>query len=244
MPEPQLGLQVCAEGPSLQALLGFVAVTHAQQGDEVLRQLLLQCLVLFEEETCSGVSGLRTVLKTVFGLELSHQRIQSALDSLVAEGQVTILPASAKYSADQVFRSRVESRIESAQSLQESVKDAWLRQCTAKFTALDREQAWKCLQQYLTKLFRRHGIQTVQLLDARAQRGEDKTSLLKESLDEVLTNKCESEKQREVIEGSIRLFVSTVGTDPDRTNFIVQLADGAFSYYSLSAPPEVAARLL
>ncbi len=243
MPEPQHELQVPSEGPSLQALLGFVAVTHAQQGDEVLRQLLLQCLVLFEGETSSGVQGFSAVFKTFFGLELSGQRIQSALDSLVAEAQVILLPGSAKYSANPIFRSRVEARIKSAQSLQENVKEAWFLQCTSKFSAFDREQAWKCLQQYLTKLFRRHGIQTVQLLDARAKGGDDNTSLLKASLDEVLTDKCETEKQREDIEGSIHLFVSTVGTDPDRTNFIVQLADGAFSYYSLSAPPEVAARL-
>jgi hypothetical protein len=80
-------------------------------------------------------------------------------------------------------------------------------------------------------------------LDARAVGDEDSSSLLKLSLDEVLTDKCETDTQRDDVEGSIHLFVSTVGTDPDRTNFIVQLADGAFSYYSLSAPPEVAARL-
>jgi hypothetical protein len=41
----------------------------------------------------------------------------------------------------------------------------------------------------------------------------------------------------------VHLFLETVGTDADRTKFIVQLADGAFSYYSLSAPPEVAQQL-
>jgi hypothetical protein len=142
-----IDLQSASKGPSLEALLGFVAVTHAQQGDEVLRQLLLQCLVLFEADASSGAPGLSTILKTVFGLELSQQRIQSALDGLVAQGEVTVLPGSGKYSAEPVFRSRVEARIRSAQSLQQSVKDSWLLQCTSKFPALNGEEAWKCLQQ-------------------------------------------------------------------------------------------------
>jgi hypothetical protein len=232
-----------SESPSLQALLGFVAVSNVQQGNEVLRQLILHCLVLLPAEAASSAQDCCSTVLTMFGLDLGTDRVQSALDELMAQGQVTRLPQSAKYSVSAVVRGRVESRIESARSLQERVRDSWLEQCRLKFPILNHAHAWLCLQQYLSKLFRRHGLQTVQLLDARADGDKDNTSLLKSSLDDVLGASCDDDAQRAAVEGSIHLFVSTVGTDPDRTSFIVQLADGAFSYYALSAPPEVAARL-
>jgi hypothetical protein len=238
-----LATQIRSDGPSLEALLGFVAVSNVQQGDEVLRQLLLHCLVVFPSESAHGSADCCSILTTVFGLKIGLPRVQSALDELVAQGQVTQLPGSAHYRVNAVFRGRIEARIESAKVLQERVKNNWLQQCNPRFPDLDREQAWTCLQQYLGKLFRRHGLQTVQLLDSRADGDDDNTALLKSALDNVLSDGCDDETQRMAVAGSIHLFVSTVGTDLDRTNFIVQLADGAFSYYSLSAPPEVAARL-
>lgn len=229
------------KGPSLEALLGFVAITHSQQGDETLRHLLLQCLVLFPNEA-STASDFCSTLLSVFGIDISIERIQAALDRLVAEGQIVRPTGSPNYSTSAVIRKRIENRIESAKALQERVKNHWLNQCESKFPDLNGKQAWLCLHQYLTRLFRRHGLQTVLLLDARANGSEEHSALLKSSLDDVLTDACD-EQQRDLIERSIHLFLSTVGTDPDRTTFIVQLADGAFSYYSLSAPPEVAARL-
>jgi hypothetical protein len=83
----------------------------------------------------------------------------------------------------------------------------------------------------------------VLLLDTKAEQSEEHATLLKSSLDDALTGSCGTGEQRPLVERSIRLFLATVGSDVDRTKFIVQLADGAFSYYSLSAPPEVAQRL-
>jgi hypothetical protein len=225
-------------------LLGFVAVTNAQRGDETLKQLCLQCLVLFPEEAVSSAQQLCSVISAAFGLTISTDRVQRELDRLVSQEQVKRMPGTDQYAATSPARTRVETRIESARSLQERVRDQWLAKCQSNFESkLDGQQAWDCLQQFLSALFRRHGLQTVSLLDATNASNETQSSFLKANLDDILGDlNCEDE-QRTLLEHAIHLFLSTVGSDPDRTKFIVQLADGAFSFYSLSAPPEVAARL-
>jgi len=169
--------------------------------------------------------------------------VQSTLDYLIERGEVTKAPGSATYSVQASLKQRIEVRIESAKNLESSVKTNWLQQCKEKFTTVDGDLAWTCLQHYLSKLFRRHGLQTVLLLDATADGTDAHAILLRSSLDYALTAASCGGEQRPVVENSIHLFLETVGTDADRTKFIVQLADGAFSYYSLSAPPEVAQRL-
>jgi hypothetical protein len=169
--------------------------------------------------------------------------VQSTLDYLIERGEVTKAPGSATYSVQASLKQRIEVRIESAKNLESSVKTNWLQQCKEKFTTVDGDLAWTCLQHYLSKLFRRHGLQTVLLLDATADGTDEHAILLRSSLDDALTAASCGGEQRPVVENSIHLFLETVGTDADRTKFIVQLADGAFSYYSLSAPPEVAQRL-
>jgi len=230
--------------PSLEALLGFVAVTNAQHGDDILKQLCLQCLVLFPEESLSSAEQLCSVLVATFGLNMSTDRVQTALDLLVSQRQVKCLPGTNQYVAATTARARIETRIQSARLLQGRVKRQWLTQCLAKFGAeLEGQQAWDCLQQYLSTLFRRHGLQTVSLLDAGGASNPGHSRVLKSSLDDILADSNCKGSQRKVVEDAIHLFLSSVGSDSDRTKFIVQLADGAFSYYSLSAPPEVAARL-
>ena len=215
-----------------------------QHGDDILKQLCLQCLVLFPEESLSSAQQLCSVLAAAFGLNMSADRVQSALDRLVSQQQVKRLPGSNQYVPTTTARTRIETRIQSARLLQGRVKKQWLTQCQIKFGAeLEGQQAWDCLQQYLSTLFRRHGLQTVSLLDAGGASNQGQSPALKTSLDDILADLNCKGNQRKILEDAINLFLSTVGSDSDRTRFIVQLADGAFSYYSLSAPPEVAARL-
>jgi hypothetical protein len=226
---------------SLQPLLSFVAVTQSQRGDDVLDQLLVQCMIV--SGNLVSPEDFSSTLKSLFGLDMGLERVQRGLERLVAQRQITSSSGVAGFGVSLALRGRIEARIESAKKLEYRVREKWLAQCAAVFTKLDTDQAWICLQRYLSMLFRRHGLQTVLLLDTKAEQSEEHATLLKSSLDDALTESCGTGEQRPLVERSIRLFLATVGSDLDRTKFIVQLADGAFSYYSLSAPPEVAQRL-
>jgi hypothetical protein len=232
------------DGPSLEALLGFVAISKVQHGDQVLTQLCLQTLVVFPEERVTTPQQLASLLTAYFDLTVTPHRVERALDRLVSQNQVRRLPESGNYVPLTAVRDRIRERIAAARTLQDRVKSRWINQCKTKYgTDFDGESAWKCLQKYLTALFRRHGLQTVSLLDVRRGPAKDAQPILKASLDDLLDQLECGEAERKTFENAIRLFLSEVGADADRRMFVVQLADGAFSFYSLSAPPEVSARL-
>jgi len=61
-------------------------------------------------------------------------------------------------------------------------------------------------------------------------------------LDEAVAE-CLQQNQTEAARKAISAFLAGVGNDRDRSRYITQLADGAFSYYAFAAAPEVAERL-
>lgn len=101
-------------GPSLEALLGFVAIDKVQHGDHVLTQLCLHALVLFPSEHISSASQLASILDTYFGLTVSSSRIEQALDKLTSQNHISKLPSSNEYAPTAAAKTRVEARINSA----------------------------------------------------------------------------------------------------------------------------------
>ena len=201
-------------------------------------------MVVFPEEKLTTPQQLASLLTAYFDLTVTPHRVERALDRLVSQNLVKRLPESGRYVPLTAVRDRIRERIAAAHSLQDRVKSRWITQCKTKYgPEFDGESAWNCLQKYLTALFRRHGLQTVSLLDVHRGPAKDAQPILKASLDDLLDQLECGETERKTFENAIRLFLSEVGGDSDRRTFVVQLADGAFSFYSLSAPPEVSARL-
>ena len=101
-------LQTRPTDPSLQSLLSFVAVTHAQRGDEILGQLLLQCSVMLPGESLATGKDSCSILTTLFGLDVNPERAQATLDKLAAKGQISRPLGSPNYTVNAVLRSRSE----------------------------------------------------------------------------------------------------------------------------------------
>lgn len=227
--------------PAFERLCSFVAVTHLQKGDEVLRQLLLHCFVSLPEERFFAVRQFQKLLDALFGLQFPEDRLQAAIDQLTREEKIFRHPGGHLVVQLEV-RSEIKKHIDDAIALQERIKEKWYRVNLAAYPNLDHDQAWSALQNYLSRAFQRHGMQTIALLDGLGNASDDYSASLRSILSEVLKEHCE-EKYRADAEASVKEFLATVGTDQDRTDYIVQLADGAFSYYSLTVPPDVAAQL-
>src|ERR1019366_447431 len=108
---------------SLQALLSFVAVTQSQHGDDILGQVLLQCLVMSLGKPLASAEDFSSTLRSLFGLDIGLERVQNGLDKLVAQGQITRPMGSAAYSVNAALGQRIEVRIESAKNLESSVRE-------------------------------------------------------------------------------------------------------------------------
>lgn len=225
---------------SFDRLAGFVAIRQTQREDEVLAQLIRH-VVSLETIKLSGASELATYLDEHYGLRFTPLRIQAAVDKLLSSKDLS-RELNGNYSLPLAQKAALLKRVEEARDLESRVREKWLDSATKKFPELERDQAWRALEAYLSRMFRQHGIQTMALIDPSIEIPEEYQAGLRAMLNDALTSCCEM-VQRKPVETCISDFLIDIPNDADRIAFIVRLADCTVSYFSLTVPPEVALEL-
>lgn len=218
----------------------FAAIASTVSPEDVLRQLVLQCFVVLPEDQFSQAHQIAEAISVLFGLEISSYQIQTALDQLETQ-KVLQRPLNTNYVLDIAAKRQLEERLNSARELEERVRDEWLAELTAQFPSLPTEPMWNALRRYLAKSFRRHGIQAAALLDPSIEAPNNHSVSLSTLLDEALQEVFSEDKEHTIpAHKAISHFFAAIGESPDRATYIAQLADGAFSYYTLTVDPDAA----
>lgn len=223
---------------AFEQMCNFIAITKTRDHNETLQRLVLQCFIILPDEHFYDARQIKETIDTLFGLQIPEHQIQSAIDTLKDKGLIQ-QPANTNYTLQAEIRSGLQKQVDEAISLEEKVKYEWFVELFNSAPDLPVEQAWKALKGYLARAFRRHGIQTVALLDPSIdiapEYSESLTFLLADILNDVL-----SKEQHVVAKKVVSDFLASVGKHPDRATYIGQLADGAFNYFSLTVAPDVA----
>jgi hypothetical protein len=224
---------------AFEQMCNFAAIVKTRNADETLRQLILQCFVVFPDEKFQNAVQLTEAIN-IFGLRLPEYQVQVSLDYLNADGRL-------QQSADSVLtlpnmdRIQLKGRIDEAKALEERVKQAWLESVSRRFPSLSPDQAWQGLQGYLARTFRCHGLQAAALLDNSLDiapaYSESLFSLLNESLREVFSPELLAPARDAILS-----FFVDLESHPEQVAYIGQLEDGLFNYFSLMVDPEVAVR--
>ncbi|MHB8136707.1 MAG: hypothetical protein ACYDH1_21050, partial [Anaerolineaceae bacterium] len=225
---------------AFQQMCSVVAIGQTKNQDETLRELILQILVLFPDEKIANVNDIVNLLNSVFGLQFAEHEINYAIERLKTEN-VLLINGDNKYLLDDSLKSAIKKNIEEAIALEESIRNEWNEELKTKHPLLDFTNSWTSLRNYLSQAFLRHGIQAVALLDPSLELdgvySQSLSELLNLAVKDIPTEYKQETKQ------VISSFVATAGQYPDRSKYIAQLADGAFSYFSLATDPQVADRL-
>lgn len=222
---------------AFEQMCNFAAIAKTQDADESMRQLILLCLVILPDEKFQNATQIVEAL-TLFGLQFPEYQVQAGLDRLMAQGRIQ-QPTNTYFTLPDKDRKQLQERIDGARALEDRVRQEWLEEISRKYPTLTSEQAWKSLQDYLSKVFRIHGIRTATLLDPSIYTPPEHLESLSSLLNETLAETFAPEQRagaREAISG----FLVTVGENPERTGYIAQLGDGVFTYFSLTVEPGVA----
>jgi hypothetical protein len=101
------------------------------------------------------------------GLSLKEDAIQSSLDSHLSGGRLTRNRSTKTLELPPQVRVEIESEITSANELERRVRDEWSNSLDSKgsFTGAVKNQLWNALSAYMATSFKRHGAETVLLLD-------------------------------------------------------------------------------
>jgi len=216
-----------------EKMCNFVAVAKIGDPQATIRGLVKLCIFEFPDELFDSATSLRSTIETLFGLTIPNDQIQAALDELEKE-ELVIRPGNTNYRLKPAAMAVLKQGIDDAQALEKRVKDAWFGELECSYPDLPADEAWQVLRAYLSRTFRRHGIQAAALLDPTVdtpvEHQASLTLILHDAIDEhdFGDKRCSKDA-----EAAISSFMAALGTDPDRVSYIVQLADGAFNFYTL-----------
>lgn len=226
---------------AFQQMANFVAIAKTKNSDEVLDEIIQQCFVVLPQEPLNSITDIAEAIKIVFGIKLMEADISLSVKRLFDKKNLVSLPGGQIGLAPTV-KKNLEDRINEAKSLEESVKKVWLSQIFVKYPNLNPEKLWGSLKAYMALAFRRHGIQVITLIDPTAEVVKEQIESLSSALDSVIKKNF---KRDDFIDAhdAISTFFLRVREDRNRAEYIAQLADGAFNYYSLTVPPEICEKL-
>ena len=86
------------------------------------------------------------------------------------------------------------------------------------------------------------GIQAIALLDSTAEIATGQSASLSSILESIIWQNFSKSEHDEALH-AVSSFITTVRNDRKRAEYIAQLADGAFNYFSLTVAPEVSEKL-
>lgn len=226
---------------AFQQVASFVAIAKTRNSAEVLDELVQQCFVILPNEPFRSPSDLATAIHALFGIRLAEREVGLSITRLTNRGRLIVIPGE-QLALDPGVREALEARIADAKRLEDEVKAAWLAQIVARHPELEVTKLWTALKTFLAGAFRRHGIQAVALLDPQAEIAREHHASLSTIRESAISDLFE-EAHRSAARESISSFISAVRSDRKRGEYIAQLADGAFNYFSLTVAPEVSEKL-
>ena len=221
---------------AFEQMCSIVAIGKTKSHEETLTELIIHCFAIFRDEKFTGAQEIQKIINSIFGLDIVVHEIEDVITRLTERG---ILKDVGYLALSESSRLKVESKIKKSRKLEDSVKETWQAELSEKYPEFNFQNAWHSLQKYLAFAFRRHGIQAISLLNPAIEIPEDYTNSLSSILSSVINENFENDQHVDA-KNAISEFMATTGNTPTRAQYISQLADGAFIYFNLTIPPEIA----
>jgi hypothetical protein len=227
----------------LSSLCHQIALSQEQKVSAVIDNLVLTVFVADPSLTTSAARNVGEAINRIFGFDFRVADIQSSLDRQIPLGAIVKEAGTGNFRLSPHTKAAIEIRLNEAKELEDRVREEWLR--TTDYENQPRSpqsdiELWDCLKAYMTRAFKRHGVQTTMLLDPKYARFAEfeKTLLgyLLEAYEETIKILT-----KEVVTAAVTRFFRD--TKPDRSKYIAQLMDGAFSFFAVAVDEATAAYL-
>jgi hypothetical protein len=217
-------------------MASYAAVAKTVNRSETLHSLVKQCFAIFPDENVHDESDICDLIETL-SISVNKNEIKNTINDLLDNGQLEQqLDRTIRLSDN--AKSEINNTIQKCRELESQVKENWLKQTRLNGIQLDYNKLWNCLLKYLAQSFRRHGMQTVELLNPSNRLSRECSLSLSSILDSVVSENFDP-SERGGAHDAIASFFLTFSTDVTRSEYVSNLANGAFNFFSLTVPPEV-----
>jgi len=198
-----------------------------------LDNVVLTIFAVNQSYSPSTAEEIVEAVNSYFSLPLRADAVQSSVDTHLSNGRLIRDRVTKKLGLSANVRAEIEGHIADANMLEQQVRDEWLKSLvrTDALTPSMQEQIWKALGVYMAKAFKRHGAETISLLDPSIATREDEKDSLVTYLDAAIKSCCKDLQY----DDAVRLVSDFFIQPPlNRTKYIAQLLDGTFTYYALT----------
>lgn len=180
----------------------------------------------------SGPAEVMEAVNVYFSLDFPQSEIQASIDRLLGAGNL-IRDRTGTLSLLPKVRAEIEQRILDAAQLEKVVREEWLDEVQARFgdeLARSDEQLWNTLKAYMARVFRRHGAETMLLLDPSQPLAVENEKTLSVYLGEAIAENCDRIDSKKV-QPAVRSFFAR--STAARTKYVSQLLDSTFTFFAL-----------
>jgi len=225
-------------------LCHFVALSKEGKTKEAIDHLVKTIFVINSPNYFTNAQEIMEAINDYFQLELGTSSIADSIERLQAKSVIIHIIDKNVYKLTEHAQAAIENRISDAANLEEDVKKEWLveiEQFIQEDIVDHEDRLWNCLRSYMSKAFRRHGVETIRLLSSDINVDISDLKTLSLLLNEAISQECGG-MRRETVADCIRHFFRT--STSKRTKYLVQLLDGTFTFFSLTVDNATARYLM
>ncbi len=227
---------------AVRHLAQLSAISRLSDYESSIRELVMQVVAVADPMSLKTSKDVEDAADGYFGIPLEPQIVSTALERLIMEDRIRVELGSLTLSTKE--QSNRAEMIAASLKLEVNVYENWQQEITTDGTisGIVFADLRKCMTEYLRLAFRQHGIETAQMLDASSALGEIETESLVHVLNTTIA--LHFHKENEVSARQlITNFFRNTGKYPERKKHLIELADGAFSFFTFFIDPAVSARL-
>ena len=189
-------------------LCHFVALSKEGKTKEAIDHLVQTVFVINSPNFFVNTQDVKRAIYDYYGLQLSASSINDSIGRLQSDGIILHTTSDNVYRLTDHAQAAIEKRISDAANLEEAVKTEWLAEIE-RFVPEDlsrhSDKLWKCLLSYMSKAFRRHGVETIRFLSSEINVAPSDLKTLSSFLNEAISQEC-GDMRREIVVECIRLF--------------------------------------
>ncbi|RRJ91570.1 hypothetical protein EG240_06075 [Paenimyroides tangerinum] len=214
------------------------ALSTDSKFDEIVQNLVLFVLFNSQKLDLKNDNDIKKAIIEYYGINIKTSLIQPAIDKLLFTNKLIKDSTNKILYLSETSKKEIEQKNTENDEIQNSVKKNWFKEISKIYDFFQEEdfnELWTLLNKYLSAIFEKNGIQTINFLNP---------SIVKDDLDYrsniiILESIFETENKKiniEVFEKTVNIFIQNA--DEIRAKYISQLADATFTSFALLSDDE------
>jgi len=214
------------------------ALSHDSKFEEIVQNLVLFVIFNCNEKILKNDNDLKEAIFDYYGINIKNSLIQPSLDRLIASSKIYKDSSSKRILLSESAKNEIERKNAENSDIEKNVKLNWYNEITSKYSFLEKsdlDELWILLNQYLSSIFEKNGVQTLNFLNP---------NIVKDDLDyrsniiiiDSLFTSSNPKINLELYKDVVNIFIQNA--DEIRAKYISQLADATFTSFALLSDDE------